>query len=201
MSTKIVSFDVGMRNMAYCIIDGSGIVPKILEWELIDIGKHSCIEHAIVRLTKELKTKFDSMIDLTTVLIERQPKTRSVMMVSLQMGICAYFANKKLEGHVANNVNFMSAKHKLSMREYTKTDDDKPRQIKPRGNKPDTAKRVKERENSSRYSANKRYAINATKHYLANILEDKENLAKLLKSKKKDDFSDSFLQAVSYLER
>ena len=35
---KLVSFDVGLRNLAFCILEGTSRTSlKIIEWDLIDV--------------------------------------------------------------------------------------------------------------------------------------------------------------------
>jgi hypothetical protein len=41
LNIKIISFDVGLRNLAYCILDGTESNLKILNWGLIDIMAES----------------------------------------------------------------------------------------------------------------------------------------------------------------
>ena len=34
---KIISIDVGIKNLAYCLIDYNGEIYTILEWDVIDL--------------------------------------------------------------------------------------------------------------------------------------------------------------------
>ena len=35
---KLISFDIGIRNLAYCIFDISGESVSIIDWNVIDIS-------------------------------------------------------------------------------------------------------------------------------------------------------------------
>ena len=201
----ILSFDVGIRHLAYCMLDDSRELASIKQWEVIDLGRVGTVEAGILKLTVEMHTRFDALFAsgayLDAVLIERQPKTRSVMLVALQMGICAYFASAVYAGRVGH-VRFASASKKLGMRLYRRTEADLPREVKPRSAAPaaNTPKQRVRRELAAQYGANKRYAVNATRYYLAEVLRDEVSQAQLAKSKKKDDLCDAFLQGMAFLE-
>jgi hypothetical protein len=201
----VLSFDVGIRHLAYCRMehDDNNAETRILEWELIDLGKADDIETAIDRLIVQLHARFSFESDTwnsDVVIIERQPQTRSVMMVALQMALCSFFTMAKVQAGRVKDIRFGNAKHKLSMQRYAWTAEDAPREVRPR-KEGGGAKQKQQRQSASRYAANKRYAINAAKHYLTFVLKDELNAAKLALSKKKDDLSDSFLQGMALLER
>ena len=56
---KIISFDVGIKNLAYCIFDISGGKTDIIEWEVVDlleenetnVPKHTCTQLLTSRKT------------------------------------------------------------------------------------------------------------------------------------------------------
>lgn len=49
---KLISFDIGIKNLAYCIFDISDSLVSIVDWNVMDISKRSSINpnpnHAIV---------------------------------------------------------------------------------------------------------------------------------------------------------
>ena len=67
---KILSFDVGVKNLAFCKTICSNNVIDIIDWEVIDLHGEK-MEDIVLNCTSYLKTKFHS-ISGYTVLIERQ---------------------------------------------------------------------------------------------------------------------------------
>ena len=202
---QILSFDVGIRHLAYALITIPSSACRevsaltIDEWDVIDLQTVTSVEACCRKLTDELATRFGRrFFDL--VLVERQPKHRSIMMVAIQMFLCAYFhaarATLKAEDGTGREtaVKFVHARMKLDLGEgdgdvasKTKT------QIKVA--RPKLTKQAL----AERYRENKRYSIARTRHILSDILHDYANLALLELYPKKDDLCDAFLQAVAYL--
>ena len=195
---SILSFDVGIRNLAFCLLKNSNIEPKgedskdskdskfghIDAWDVIDLGKVSkvtSVEECAKRLSAELAARFGALEPVDYVIIERQPQTRSIMMVAIQMFLCMYFSAPER----AICVRFSSASRKLCMELI-----DFPRFL---------PIECKEGKNKKKYCMNKAYAIDATKKYLE-VMEDFANLSLLEEYKKKDDLCDAFLQAIAFVE-
>ena len=209
-STSILSFDVGIRHLAYCLlveVDSSNVTIKrygrIDAWDMIDLGKVSSVEECAKKLTAELVVRFASLPPIDFVIIERQPRARSIMMVAIQMFLCMYFSSIER----SHRVCFSSASRKLCMQlvEFPKgvcmvveeaadaSDADvKGKKKKARATKPKGPAAIK-------YALNKSYAVDATKKYLE-YMEDYGNMSLLDAYKKKDDLADAFLQAVAFIE-
>ena len=75
---KILSFDVGIINLAYCIVESEN-EPKILQWEIITIptdkkfSAHiSSVSDIYINLIKELDRR-PILLDIDIVLIEKPP--------------------------------------------------------------------------------------------------------------------------------
>jgi hypothetical protein len=172
---SVISFDVGIRHLAYCYMTRN----EIMKWDVIDLGPVPNVETCAERLLSVLDELFK---DLTcdVVLIERQPKARSIIMVAVQMFLCSFFTTLKLREKV-KEVKFMSAQWKLEMAhgpKLVKTDHDKKEQ----------------------YKMNKKYAMDVTRHYLEVVMGDFGNLMLFDMYAKKDDLADAFLQGMSYFE-
>ena len=220
---RILSFDVGIRHLAYCYLavhkkwDVSSC--QILSWNVIDLGPVGNVETCALSLMKHLQGKFyDTSADI--VLIERQPKARSIIMVAVQMFLCAFFTlrvvvttapkeggEEELEkvNNTVDKVKFISASWKLQMAQSSKllsnaddgsnNNDDGATTTNARASKTTAAatKRVS-------YANNKKYAIDTARHYLEHVLQDFGNLTILDMFKKKDDLCDALLQALAYVE-
>jgi hypothetical protein len=140
---------------------------------MIDLGTVNSVEQFASRLCQELDQRFSHFPDIDHVIIERQPKARSIMMVAIQMFLCMYFTPR------AKKVNFASACRKLDMNFL---------------NFP----RIVSQEPAKKYAANKAYAIAAANKYLSVMKNNTVN--DMIKFKKKDDVADAFLQAVAFIE-
>jgi len=64
---KLISFDIGIKNLAYCIFEFSIDKVKIIDWNVLDISKHETIESEKKKddifcsciLSKKTKTKME----------------------------------------------------------------------------------------------------------------------------------------------
>jgi hypothetical protein len=132
MVQTFLSFDVGTRNLAYCLLSFS--VPnvvascEIVEWEVLDLGGASAAaskEKCALRLTRLLNERFAFLradaaqppagkpATLDYVLIEAQPSRRSGIMVAVQMFLCEYFT-MLVEDQRVKRVAFVSPRVKLN---------------------------------------------------------------------------------------
>lgn len=191
LQKTILSFDVGIRHLSFCQISYSDNWNvnscQVQKWEVLDLGPVSSVEQCSLVLTQKLIELFPlESLNIDTVLIERQPKSRSIIMVAVQMFLCSYFTLGQVKGSVGQ-VRFISAQRKLAMNAC-------PEVVK--------AKSLEDSKKSAKvsYAANKKYAIMTARHYLEHVIRDFANLVLLDMYPKKDDLSDSLLQALSYVE-
>ena len=105
---KTLSFDVGMKNLAYCIVDGE----KIIEWDIITVLS-SYNETLCINLVKELD-KYPSMLDANQVVIEKQPAKNNKMRIMEHL-LTSYFVIKGIndKDKPMKKVKVYSAKFKL----------------------------------------------------------------------------------------
>ena len=205
----ILSFDVGIRHLAYCVLRVPSIAPSsvrgavIERWDMIDLESVSSVEACCKRLTDELHARF-AFEHFDIVLVERQPKHRSIMMVAIQMFICCYFnvaravnASSRTPRAGSSRIRFMHASCKLACHcEQPKGPD----VAVDAGSGSAAAKRTRAQQQAARYKENKRRAVATCTHYLTEVLEDYANAALLEQYPKKDDLCDAFLQAVAFVE-
>eukprot|EP00798_Chlamydomonas_sp_ICE-L_P029994 gene29994-18067_t len=125
MPHSFLSFDVGTRNLAFCRMsfsENSIASGKVTEWEVIDLGGSSVSnfpERCALVLTAEMEKRFGTKLreggqgeNIDYVLIERQPKRRSMIMMAVQMFLCQYFSEFVLRKQVGRVV-FVSPVIKL----------------------------------------------------------------------------------------
>jgi hypothetical protein len=208
-SRRILSFDVGIRHLAFCCIehpirDRSAAAITLVDWDVIDLERVESVEACSDRLMSALDARFaEARFDV--VLVERQPKARSIIMVAVQMLLCGYFSLAKAHGRV-QSVRFISATRKLAMAQSQcagsgsagnaggETQSNTASDRRGRRMKRDP------KEQRVKYAQNKAYAVATTRHYLEHVLSDFANLSLLEQYPKKDDLCDAFLQAVSFVE-
>ena len=119
---KILSFDVGIINLAYCIISDE----KIIHWEIITLTdgneklkfnakiNSSGIADLYINLIKQLDLR-PHLLDVDIVLIEKQPSFNPKMRIiagCLQTYFYIRGVVDRLENKI-NSVEFFSPKNKL----------------------------------------------------------------------------------------
>jgi len=204
---KILSFDVGIVNLAYCIIEKNGessptiksnneVVaessPTILHWEIIELSKKGNTFSAhiatsgIAELYLTLINQLDQrpyLCDVDIVLIEKQPSFNPKMRI-IAGCLQTYFYIRGVvdkQTDKINSVEFFSPKHKLKCYNGPELD------ISNKG------KIVK-----GKYAQTKKMGVAIARVKLEEYSES-EWVKVFENSKKKDDLSDCYLQALTYL--
>lgn len=177
---KIVSFDIGLKNLSYCIIGKDG---KIIDWDNVDIY-HKDPGKQGEKLWKMLQKIINdsNTNDNYEVVIEKQMAAR---MKRIESYVFMYFLDRKMKGSSnISKVTLFHAKHKLKY--YDKQPNDLPL-----GNK----------KYASKYANNKYKGKEQCRVIIHREGEqDIEFIKKYKSSKKKDDLADSFLQGRAYLK-
>jgi hypothetical protein len=187
--STVISFDIGIKNLAYCILkrDLGSAHHVISAWDVIDVSRGDTIKtHDIYAVSSSLfdalNETFSYIDEGTTVLIENQPCMKNPVMKSLQMMIFSYFVLRGKDMAANTSVKLISAANKLKVKHKDKISD-----------------AVKEETN--KYKKNKKSSVEITAYYLRNVLNVTEEFHNVFAtSKKKDDLADSFLQAIHFLE-
>ena len=183
---QVISFDIGIRNFAYCILHvfPNESPPKVHQLEVVDLGcsknnKQAAID-AILDLLDEIVFH---QLDLTkpiVVLIEQQ---MTATMKAIQVAINVFFKMTAKYQTVDLTTKYLSAKHKLALRskfpEYNETNDS-------------------ENVATTKYKQNKKDGIHFGLWCLQEILQDSENYQKVVAMKKKDDACDTLLMCMYY---
>lgn len=188
----ILSFDIGIKNLAYCILnkDDDGKL-HIVKWDIIQLleKNEKCkgfpLNELTKRLYKELNTHFYSY-NITKVLLENQPVLKNPVMKSVQMILYSFFQYQAiLLARKINTIKLINASNKLKVGK-TFTDIN---------NNEDIIK-IK-----SKYNRNKKFAVEYTYKILEDRIENFETLTEYFKdNKKKDDLADAFLQGIYYID-
>jgi hypothetical protein len=187
---KILSFDVGIINLAYCIFDSE--LNKIQDWGIIDLkvegfsgkvpsGLNKNMAKAANDIHVTLIKKLDSfpiLLNVDYVVIEKQPSFNPKMRI---IGGClqSYFY---IRGIVDNpkitSIEFFSPKHKLKC--YTGPE------------------LTIESKAKSKYTQTKKMGILIAQAKLDEFDESMNFKQLFEKSKKKDDLADCYLQAITF---
>jgi len=190
---KILSFDVGIVNLAYCIIETNENSPKILNWEIIELSKKGSTFTAhiassgVAELYLTLINQLDQrpfLKEVDVVLIEKQPSFNPKMRIiagCLQTYFYIRGVVDKLEAKI-RSVEFFSPKHKLKCYDGPELD------ISSKN-----GKIVK-----GKYAQTKKMGIAIARSKLEEYSEI-DKIPFFENHKKKDDLSDCYLQALTYI--
>lgn len=168
----ILSFDIGIKNLAYCQIDSTD--KTILDWTVLNCDSNNIVLTIINELDK-----ITNLLESDIILLEKQPSFNPKMRI-ISTALYVYFTlriSSELEKKI--KIIYYSAKHKLKLCNDTEI------------------LTQKTNNKSKNYRLNKKAAIEQTI-----ILLNQNNSSFLPffnKHKKKDDLADSYLQALSYL--
>lgn len=192
---RILSFDIGVSNLGFCELDvgltpGDLVVNSLIKkWEIISL-REKCekidFDEMMRRLLVELKARWPMELFKNNnnnnnnnafpnlVLLENQPCMKNPVMKSIQVYIYAYFS-------MCDNCKpqLFSASNKLKVRRNT---------LIPPGKK----------QSQVSYGERKKMAIAVTRIYIEAYDDWKLFFEK---QKKKDDFSDCYLQAIYHVEQ
>lgn len=188
---KILSWDIGIYNLSYCILDKADPKQiKIIGWDIVNLVDNEEMKKNRNLLFENIPRKLNEipqLLDVDYVVIENQPSLKNPQMKSIQMIVYSYFLilgkiignGEKSNGYI-NRVDFCSATNKLKV--Y-----DGPEII--------IIKKVCDKPGAIKYADKKKLAIEHARYYLKDNLEYTDFFND---HKKKDDLADSFLQGLYY---
>jgi hypothetical protein len=195
-----VSFDIGVKNLALCILRKTEIL-EILDWRIIALASSKKEIKGIDDISERIYIEMDNLIGglkneginmIDYVLIENQPSNLNGIMKTIQHIIYGYFSLIKYWDKEVGNVVLVNASLKTKNHIYV---------INMEANTANAAKTAGDARNKKgfrrdKYKNNKMLSIELCREYIS---ED-EQLQKIFgENKKKDDLSDACLQAVSYI--
>lgn len=188
-----ISFDVGVKNLALCILKKTDKI-EIIDWRIITLAdtkkEFKCIDDICLRIYNEMDIiigflKENDINIINYVLIENQPSNLNGIMKTIQHIIYNYYSLLKHWDGIVENVILVNASLKLKTHDFL----------------PIIDKDIDDKKNSknfkrSKYILNKKLSIEICENYIKN---NQRLMDIFSKNKKKDDLSDSCLQAVSYI--
>lgn len=192
----VLSFDVGLRHLAYCAIRLSpdpAVRPEVLEWDVVDVtgpGKRT-MDETTDALLDALDARFFEPGGrwYDHVLVENQPANKNPLMKSVQMLIYGYFQMLRRHAAGVGSVRLVSATRKLASATATAT----------AATGATTSAATAAATAKPTYATRKAQAVAACREYLERHGAAAQ-LTQLAASRKKDDLSDCLLQATSWWE-
>jgi len=185
----LCSFDIGIKNLSYCILDNK---INIIDWNIINLldKKTYDINEISNNLIKELD-KIKDIYKCNSAIIENQPCMKNPKMKTIQIML---YQTLKIKGNNIN-IHFINANNKIKnvpniFNENTYLYNYFYRKYKNRD-------LVIQYINKSLYNKRKGYKISKliSIDYCIYLLKDNKWFNFIKQNKKKDDLSDAYLQA------
>ena len=211
---KILSWDVGIYNLSYCILEkNEDDTIEILDWDIVNLVDNDAMKKNRILLFENIPRKLyelPQLLNVDIVVIENQPCLKNPQMKSIQMILYSYFlilgkviGNGNNSSSYIESIDFCSASNKLKvydgpkivLSEKTSRKKKIVEEIKEEVKEED---KIIKKENTLKYADKKRLAIEHAKYFL-----EKQKLIHIEffnNHKKKDDLADSFLQGIYYLK-
>ena len=221
---KVLSWDVGIYNLSYCILEYENKDDvKIIDWDIVNLVDNEEIKKNRNLLFENIPKKLyekPQLLDVDLVVIENQPSLKNPQMKSIQMILYSYFlilgkviGNGENHSSYIDKIEFCSASNKLKLYdgpeiilEEKKSRKKNVEQIvlevdntenKDIVQETTSEKKPKKKVNAIKYADKKRLAILHAQYFL----EKNPNYIEFFNNhKKKDDLADSFLQGLYYIK-
>lgn len=110
MVNTILSFDVGIKNLSFCLCSYNDGKIEIIDWGIIDLSNNGNVDTThFDSVMNSLFENLEKMHVCDDVIIENQPVLKNPIMKSLQIGIYSFFRLRTK----SNKVKLVSASGKL----------------------------------------------------------------------------------------
>ena len=169
---RVLSFDIGIKNLAFCYTDEG----RIIQWDVVDISDKT-VSAVCERCMRALHERFGSAPFLDMVLIENQPVQKNPTMKTIQIVVFSYFLRAKTIDGTVGSIHFVSAGKKNKLAETFGF----------------------EVSTKSKYTRAKKLSILCVKHILENDSVVTEWNEHFMKHKKKDDLADAYMQLLAHI--
>ena len=200
-----VSFDIGVKNLALCILRKTEIL-EILEWRIIELASSKKEIKGIDDISERIYIEMDNIIGglknrginmIDYVLIENQPSNLNGIMKTIQHIIYGYFSLIKYWDKEVGNVVLVNASLKTKNHIYViNMEANAAKSGTGTGAGDGGEARNKKGFRRDKYKNNKMLSIELCREYIS---ENEQLKKRFNENKKKDDLSDACLQAVSYI--
>jgi len=186
MALTVLSFDIGIKNLAFCLFEHDTSKPSInfdiIEWDVVNVApdaKVTQLQHDYLFI--KLHELFEQT-HIDYVVIENQPAMLNPVMKTIQIMVFSYFKQMQvIHGKEIIDIRMCNASNKLryAMKLF-----------------PISELGLKTPE-SNKYKRNKEAAIAYTSKLL-HVADKAENIAFFDAFKKKDDLADTLLQGLYF---
>ena len=192
-----ISFDIGVKNLALCILKQSDTKIQVIDWRIITLAETKKELKGIDDIAERIFMEMDNIMgqlkeqninSVDYVLIENQPSNLNGVMKTIQHIIYCYFSLVKFWDKEVQNVILVNASLKTKNHVYQPNI--------PLEKPEESAKKNSKGFKREKYKLNKATSIAICNEY---IKDDPKLLEIFQTNKKKDDLCDACLQAVSYI--
>ena len=219
---KLVSWDVGIYNLSYCILEKNetGDI-QILDWDIVNLVDNAEMKKDVNLLFENIPRKLQEkpqLLSVDYVVIENQPSLKNPKMKSIQMILYSYFlilgkivGTENPGASFIQNIDFCSASNKLKIYDGPEIVlEEKKKRGKKNVEEVSSEETViivdaaveqsKPKKGSAvKYADKKRLAIEQARYYVETKFPKYKDF--FASHKKKDDLSDSLLQGLYYLKK
>lgn len=185
-----ISFDIGVKNLAICILNNTDDMVYIIDWDIICLADKKKSLKGANNISEVLFPVLDAVIGklelinikyIDKVIIENQPSNLNGIMKTIQFMIYSYFDLLRHWDRTIGEVILINPSYKLQNHSYTP----------PSSN-------IDKMSRNEKYKLNKKNSIDICQYYI----KDDEILKCYFNShKKKDDLADTCLQTISYIRK
>jgi hypothetical protein len=191
-----ISFDIGVKNLALCVLKHNDNKIEIIDWTIITLADKKKQIKGVNSIAEILYYELDNIVGkldgisikyIDKVVIENQPSNLNGIMKTIQYLIFSYFDLLRHWDKIVGEVILINPTHKLQNHTFVPE--------RKEAQQPDKTAKTSRRE---KYKHNKQDSIEICKYYIRND----ENLKEFFAThKKKDDLADTCLQTVSYIRK